>query len=66
MAKRQPNANAAGNISAQPRLQQHAREIQAYGTVSHALPLEPLSRSAWRRTTEVAMRLRSCTSAQTG
>jgi len=27
-------------ISAQPRIHQHAREIQAYGTVSHALPLE--------------------------
>jgi starvation-inducible DNA-binding protein len=26
-------------ISAQPRLHQSAREIQAYGTVSHALPL---------------------------
>lgn len=40
MAKRQINANATGSISAQPRLHQHAREIQAYGTVSHALPLE--------------------------
>ena len=29
-----------GNISAQPRLHQRAREIQAYGTVSHMLPLE--------------------------
>jgi starvation-inducible DNA-binding protein len=29
-----------GKISAQPRLHQRAREIQAYGTVSHALPLE--------------------------
>ena len=27
-------------ISAQPRLHQHAREIQAYGTVSQILPLE--------------------------
>jgi starvation-inducible DNA-binding protein len=27
-------------ISAQPRLHQHAPEIQAYGTVSHMLPLE--------------------------
>jgi starvation-inducible DNA-binding protein len=26
-------------VSAQPRIHQHAREIQAYGTVSHALPL---------------------------
>lgn len=40
MAKRHINTNATGNISAQPHLHQHAREIQAYGTVSHALPLE--------------------------
>lgn len=40
MAKRQINTNATGNISAQPHLHQHAREIQAYGTVTHALPLE--------------------------
>lgn len=40
MAKRQINTNATGNIISQPRLHQHAREIQAYGTVSHALPLE--------------------------
>jgi starvation-inducible DNA-binding protein len=34
---------AAGNhdhISAQPRIHQRAAEIQAYGTVTHALPLE--------------------------
>ena len=29
-----------GRISAQPRLHQRASEIQAYGTVSHALPLD--------------------------
>ena len=29
-----------GRINAQPRIHQHAQEIQAYGTVSHALPLE--------------------------
>lgn len=29
-----------GNFSAQPRLHQRAAEIQAYGTVSHALPLD--------------------------
>ncbi len=29
-----------GRISAQPRLHQRAREIQAYGTVNHLLPLE--------------------------
>lgn len=27
-------------INAQPRLHQHARELQSYGTVSHQLPLE--------------------------
>ncbi len=40
MAKKQNDANTAQNISAQPRLHQRAREIQAYGTVSHMLPLE--------------------------
>jgi starvation-inducible DNA-binding protein len=30
----------APNINAQPRIHQHAPEIQRYGTVSHALPLE--------------------------
>jgi len=29
-----------GTLNAQPRLHQRAREIQAYGTVSHMLPLE--------------------------
>ncbi len=29
-----------GKVSAQPRLHQHAPEIQAYGTVSHQLPLD--------------------------
>lgn len=29
-----------GKINAQPRIHQHGREIQEYGTVSHALPLE--------------------------
>lgn len=28
------------SLNAQPRIHQHAREIQEYGTVSHALPLE--------------------------
>jgi starvation-inducible DNA-binding protein len=36
MAKKQTN----GNITAQPRFHQHAREIQSYGTVSEMLPLE--------------------------
>jgi len=39
MPKRDISA-ARSTISAQPRLHQNAREIQAYGTVSHALPLE--------------------------
>jgi len=39
MAKKQPNASTS-RINAQPRLHQHAGEIQAYGTVSHNLPLE--------------------------
>lgn len=33
-----PNGKTS-NINAQPRLHQRAREIQAYGTVSHMLPL---------------------------
>jgi starvation-inducible DNA-binding protein len=33
-------SNNQGKISAQPRLHQSAPEIQAYGTVSHMLPLE--------------------------
>jgi starvation-inducible DNA-binding protein len=40
MAKKHIDANAQGSISAQPRLHQRARELQAYGTVSHMLPLE--------------------------
>src|SRR5271170_685955 len=44
MAKKDVNAKAPtserGTISAQPRLHQRAPEIQAYGTVSHMLPLE--------------------------
>lgn len=40
MAKKHIGSNASGRISAQPRLHQRAGEIQAYGTVSHILPLE--------------------------
>ncbi len=40
MAKGQISEKTTGNISAQPRLHQRAREIQRYGTVSHMLPLE--------------------------
>jgi len=40
MAKKEVHAAPQTTINAQPRLHQHAREIQAYGTVSHALPLE--------------------------
>jgi starvation-inducible DNA-binding protein len=39
MTRKQTDAKT-GPISAQPRLHQRAREIQAYGTVSHMLPLE--------------------------
>jgi len=39
MPKRESDGNPR-NISAQPRFHQRAREIQSYGTVSHALPLE--------------------------
>jgi len=40
MAKKQTDANSNRGVTAQPRLHQRAREIQAYRTVSHALPLE--------------------------
>jgi starvation-inducible DNA-binding protein len=40
MRRKHIDANTKGTISAQPRLHQRAREIQQYGTVSHALPLE--------------------------
>ena len=40
MAKKQSNSKSNRSVSAQPRLHQRAREIQAYGTVSHALPLD--------------------------
>lgn len=40
MPKKQLNGNPRSSLNAQPRLHQHAREIQAYGTVSHMLPLE--------------------------
>ena len=40
MAKSHPNHNATHAVSAQPRLHQRAREIQAYGSVRHMLPLE--------------------------
>jgi len=33
-------SNNRGKLNAQPRLHQRAAEIQAYGTVSHMLPLE--------------------------
>jgi starvation-inducible DNA-binding protein len=44
MAKKSRDAQTPtgdrASVSAQPRLHQHAAEIQAYGTVSHMLPLE--------------------------
>jgi len=40
MAKKQIDAKSTEKVGAQPRLHQRAPEIQSYGTVSHALPLE--------------------------
>src|SRR5438132_10395238 len=40
VAKKQNDSNTGGTVSAQPRLHQRAREIQSYGTVKHALPLD--------------------------
>jgi starvation-inducible DNA-binding protein len=40
MTRKQISRNSTETINAQPRLHQHAREIQQYGTVSHQLPLE--------------------------
>ncbi len=40
MPKKQNTENNTETINAQPRLHQHAREIQRYGTVTHQLPLE--------------------------
>lgn len=40
MPKKETSTTQPATINAQPRIHQHAREIQAYGTVSHALPLE--------------------------
>jgi starvation-inducible DNA-binding protein len=44
MAKKDPNSKSAPNqsqkVTAQPRFHQRAPEIQAYGTVSHMLPLD--------------------------
>src|ERR1051326_3975381 len=38
MSKKTTNHNS--QLNAQPRLHQRAKEIQAYGTVNHALPLD--------------------------
>lgn len=40
MAKKQNDSKVNRSVSAQPRLHQRAREIQSYGTVNHALPLD--------------------------
>ncbi len=41
MTKKQNAGNAStGTLNAQPRLHQHAAELQHYGTVNHQLPLE--------------------------
>src|SRR6202451_1012336 len=40
MSKKEASGKNGGTMSAQPRFHQRAREIQQYGTVTHALPLE--------------------------
>jgi len=40
VVKKQIDSPATEMVSVQPRLHQRAAEIQSYGTVSHALPLE--------------------------
>src|SRR5262247_2386241 len=40
MAKKHSETNQARGLSAQPRFHQRAGEIQSYGTVTHALPLD--------------------------
>ena len=40
MAKKQNGSKPNRSVSAQPRLHQRAREIQSYGTVNRALPLD--------------------------
>ena len=40
MTMKHSAGNASETINAQPRLHQHAGELQRYGTVSHQLPLE--------------------------
>jgi hypothetical protein len=40
VAKKQNDSKVGRIVSAQPRLHQRAREIQSYGTVKHALPLD--------------------------
>ncbi len=40
MPKNHSRAKATERINAQPRLHQRAKEIQPYGTVNHALPLD--------------------------
>lgn len=40
MTEKQIAPTSTKSINAQPRLHQRAREIQAYGTVNHALPLD--------------------------
>ena len=40
MPKKQNGSKPNRDVSSQPRLHQRAREIQSYGTVRHALPLE--------------------------
>ena len=40
MGKKHNHSKLEQRVTAQPRLHQRASEIQAYGTVNHALPLD--------------------------
>src|SRR5712672_2584052 len=40
VAKKENDSKTGRTVSVQPRLHQRAREIQSYGTVKHALPLD--------------------------
>ena len=46
MAKTQTRDKTPERVTAQPRLHQRAAEIQAYGAVSHLLPVE-LEEPVW-------------------
>ena len=48
MARKQIDEKTTSSISAQPRLHQRAREIQAYGTVNHCCRLNSRNLCAWK------------------